>query len=258
MGSLYRFLQEDTYYGDGLNLYTYCHNNPVGYVDPSGHICETKQASLDHLKKQFPEMDDDQIEAEYRKVRDKCESASEARKKITGEDDPAKRMDGTVTATFKYKDKFDEAEFRRQVQNQQDGLNSMTIQQYLENKERYDREGRAKEGNAAQRQARENALEDEINRLRSIKPEMSYEMAEAKAKKWLKTQAALHDPDQIAGGDPTHVTGMGDRRINSSLGSQWKNSGNADDMYKEIKKLAEGMSKEQRESTYLNVRLIIE
>ncbi len=32
-----RFLNEDTYYGDGLNLYTYCHNNPVEYVDPSGH-----------------------------------------------------------------------------------------------------------------------------------------------------------------------------------------------------------------------------
>ncbi|MBQ9140371.1 MAG: RHS repeat-associated core domain-containing protein [Lachnospiraceae bacterium] len=37
-----RFLQEDTYYGDGLNLYTYCHNNPVGYVDPSGNTCLKK------------------------------------------------------------------------------------------------------------------------------------------------------------------------------------------------------------------------
>jgi len=37
-----RFLQEDTYKGDpkdplSLNLYTYCHNNPVKYTDPSGH-----------------------------------------------------------------------------------------------------------------------------------------------------------------------------------------------------------------------------
>ena len=32
-----RFIQEDTYYGDGLNLYAYCGNNPVRYVDPSGH-----------------------------------------------------------------------------------------------------------------------------------------------------------------------------------------------------------------------------
>jgi RHS repeat-associated protein len=37
-----RFLQEDTYTGDAkdplsLNLYTYCHNEPIMYWDPSGH-----------------------------------------------------------------------------------------------------------------------------------------------------------------------------------------------------------------------------
>ena len=32
-----RFLQEDIYRGDGLNLYAYCANNPVMYYDPSGH-----------------------------------------------------------------------------------------------------------------------------------------------------------------------------------------------------------------------------
>ena len=29
-----RFMQEDTYRGDGLNLYSYCANNPVMYYDP--------------------------------------------------------------------------------------------------------------------------------------------------------------------------------------------------------------------------------
>ena len=38
-----RFTQEDTYRGDGLNLYAYCANNPVRYVDPSGHWCEKKE-----------------------------------------------------------------------------------------------------------------------------------------------------------------------------------------------------------------------
>ena len=33
-----RFTQEDTYRGDGLNLYAYCRNNPVYYVDPTGHV----------------------------------------------------------------------------------------------------------------------------------------------------------------------------------------------------------------------------
>ena len=37
-----RFLQEDTYTGDrtdplSLNLYTYCHNEPLMYSDPTGH-----------------------------------------------------------------------------------------------------------------------------------------------------------------------------------------------------------------------------
>ena len=38
-----RFTQEDTYRGDGLNLYAYVQNNPVKYVDPSGYMtCEQK------------------------------------------------------------------------------------------------------------------------------------------------------------------------------------------------------------------------
>ncbi len=47
-----RFTQEDTYYGDGLNLYEYCKNNPVLYRDPSGHdICPAQCA----LYKQYRE-----------------------------------------------------------------------------------------------------------------------------------------------------------------------------------------------------------
>ena len=35
-------MQEDVYQGDGLNLYAYCHNNPVIYYDPSGCYEATK------------------------------------------------------------------------------------------------------------------------------------------------------------------------------------------------------------------------
>ena len=35
-----RFTQEDTYLGDGRNLYAYVHSNPLKYVDPTGHATQ--------------------------------------------------------------------------------------------------------------------------------------------------------------------------------------------------------------------------
>ena len=48
------FTQEDTYYGDGLNLYQYCQANPVGYVDPSGHNCGITQSRYNSDEEQHP------------------------------------------------------------------------------------------------------------------------------------------------------------------------------------------------------------
>jgi RHS repeat-associated protein len=76
-----RFLNEDTYYGDGLNLYAYCHNNPVGYIDPSGHICEDKYAAIESIRKEHG-LTAEQALNKYKELRNSGMSAQEIRKTI--------------------------------------------------------------------------------------------------------------------------------------------------------------------------------
>ncbi|TRW21923.1 hypothetical protein FL857_11930 [Criibacterium bergeronii] len=156
-----------------------------------------------------------------------------------------------VEVKFKYKSKFDKDEFARQLSNQELGMNELTVDEYLQNRKRYLSEGRSKEGNLAQKFVRKEALSNKIDELRNSG--MPLKEAKTKAKEWLNTQAALHDPDQIAGGNPLNVVGMGDRRVNQSIGAQWKNR--IDDLDKQIQSMAKNMSEAERKSTYLNVKL---
>ncbi|WP_265416433.1 polymorphic toxin type 15 domain-containing protein [Granulicatella elegans] len=130
-------------------------------------------------------------------------------------------------------------------------MNELTVKEYLDNRERYIAEGRAIEGNAAQKAARETALEEKIEEL--VNKGIDIDVAEEQAQKWMDTQAALHNPDQIAGGYADQIGGMGDKRINSSIGSQWKYRIDAVD--EQIQALVEKMTPEQLQTTYLNVRL---
>jgi len=83
-----RFLQEDTYYGDGLNLYAYCRNNPVRYYDPSGHDACPK-ALQDQMKGQgIPDVEIAQKVQDIQARVDKGLSIEEAYKQVTGLDYP--------------------------------------------------------------------------------------------------------------------------------------------------------------------------
>ena len=130
-------------------------------------------------------------------------------------------------------------------------MNKLTVDEYLKNRERYIAESRAIEGNMAQKAAREKALADRVDELRSNG--MSLKEAETQAQKWLDTQAALHNPDQIAGGNPLNIGGMGDKTINSSIGSQWRYRIDAVD--EQIQSMVKNMTDAERKSTYLNVKL---
>ena len=130
--------------------------------------------------------------------------------------DEIKRVD-EIKVEFNYNSKYDEAEFARQLADQQKGMNELTVREYLDNRQKYIEQGRAIESNAAQ-------------------------------------QAAVHNPDQVAGGYASNVGGVGDKGVNSSIGSQWRYR--IDDVDAQIKKMAESMFEAEKNSTYLNVKLV--
>ncbi|MFC3932416.1 polymorphic toxin type 15 domain-containing protein, partial [Streptococcus dentapri] len=169
---------------------------------------------------------------------------------VTSAVDDVPRID-KVEVEFNRNPKHDEVEFSRQLADQEKGMNELTVQEYLDNREKYIAEGRALEGDAAQKAAREDAFETKYKELRDSG--LSRSEAQAQAQAWLDTQAALHNPDQIAGGNPLNIGGMGDKAINSSIGSQWKYRIDAVD--EQIQAMAAKMTPDQLQNTYLNVKL---
>ena len=82
-------------------------------------------------------------------------------------------------------------------------MNELTVREYLDNRAKYIEQGRAIESNVAQQAAREKALAEKIDELQE--QGLSFCEAKDKAEKWLASQAALHNPDLIAGGNPMNV-----------------------------------------------------
>ncbi|MDE6950949.1 MAG: hypothetical protein K2P64_08545 [Lachnospiraceae bacterium] len=159
---------------------------------------------------------------------------------------------GEIKVEFSYNSKYDKTEFERQLAEQEEGMNKLTVQEYLDNRQKYIEQGRSIESNAAQQAAREKAFLDKVDELQNTG--LSLKEAEKQAQKWIDTQAALHNPDQIAGGRASSIGGVGDKAINSSIGSQWRYRIN--DVDEQIKKMIENMSEAERKSTYLNVNLV--
>jgi hypothetical protein len=178
-----------------------------------------------------------------------CESCKQPSKP------PARLMTKKRTPCFSAKklDPKKGGEFAQQLKGQQDALNNLSVQEYLDARKYFKKHGRSGDG-ASQRAARKeyrNILEEDLREQyldagHSLK--QAEAMAEASAKKTMSTLAALHEPDMIAGGKDV-IKKLGDKSVNSSIGSQWKSR------VETLDKAAQRVLKEDRGSTMMNVEL---
>ena len=165
----------------------------------------------------------------------------------------------TVKSAKNGKPGLDRGEFARQLTGQQDGLNRLTVAQFLANRGHYlskaalTGDGRDPKGDAAQKLARAKALRTKVLELRREDRALSKSQATAQAQLWMGTQAALHNPDQVAGGHADTIAGLGDARVNSAIGAQWPKRIKAID--EQVRRFAAAMSPAEQKSTYLNMHL---
>ena len=142
-------------------------------------------------------------------------------RQVRGRDHYDGKVDVSVKK-FKRNKNHDSAEYTRQYDEQVDTLQRMPLSDWLKNRIEYLEQGRTSDSLRAQQNARDMA---ENKKIRELFQENGGDLDKATkdAADWMKGQAALHRLDGIAGGNVTDISRVGDTRINSSLGSQWKN-----------------------------------
>ena len=79
-------------------------------------------------------------------------------------------------------------------------------------------------------------------------PREARKLSETQAKETMSTLAALHNPDLSAGGRDT-IADFGDKKVNSSIGPQWKSRIGG------LRQVAEEMAGSGGGSGHLNVKL---
>ena len=92
-----------------------------------------------------------------------------------------------------------------------------------------------------------------MRELRRQNRSLTQTEATSQATHWLETQTALHDPDQVAGGQASTITGVGDARVNSDIGAARPSRINGID--RQIRAFAKALTPEQQQHTYLNIHL---
>ena len=121
----------------------------------------------------------------------------------------------------------DVREYRLQLFEQQTGINKYSLQLWQAQRSAFIANGRgsATAQDQARRARRALLLNTFQSRLQRDNPTLSLVAARTEARRlaeaWLRTQAALHAPDQIAGSQAKEIVALGRREINGSIGGSW-------------------------------------
>ena len=146
-------------------------------------------------------------------------------------------------------------EFDRQLAGQQKGINGMTVDEYLKGRAAFEKGSAvrdpsiARDARAAYQKTLEAALAEEYQ-LKGFSPRKADEEAAKEATETMKTLAALHNPDMVAGGKDT-IRDFGNRNINSRIGAQWKKG----ERLAQLDKAADAIPATLRSTTKMNAKL---
>jgi len=162
---------------------------------------------------------------------------------------------------FNPPDGVDPEEFRRQLEEQRDALRDMDPGDIINNMNNYHR-GPADA--AARRAARDRYYAENIgsrvDEIMAANPNMSVGAAEAAAQDSLLNEMAdldaTHIVDLIAGGDGA-ISGLGNRSVNRSIGSQWNRRGPNSDRTRaqQLRDYAEQAQKEGADMSGLDLKM---
>ncbi|HLV37381.1 MAG TPA: polymorphic toxin type 15 domain-containing protein, partial [Spirillospora sp.] len=160
-----------------------------------------------------------------------------------------------ATVTFYYRRHHSVAEYERQLRRQEASINNMYILRWWRNRQAY-AQRRAATGSGRDPSSRW-LQQDFRARIRAqaitqfLRRGMSQSDAEQRADSLLARRAALHDPDQVAGGEVTGISALGAGNINSSIGAQW--SSRVPIIEAEVQKVPKSAWNDVR----MNVRLLV-
>lgn len=147
------------------------------------------------------------------------------------------------------------AELDRQLAGQQQGLNALTVEEYLSARMRFDSRDRDPAiARRARASWRDTLMEKRREALRreGREPEDIEEQARRHAARQMHGMHALHNPDRVAGGRDV-ICDFGDGQVNSTIGRQWNRAGRGQpSRVQQLDIAAAGVPEAVRSSTRMN------